>query len=65
MTTADQRPIIQTFDLSDLAREFTRQSTAEIERRRSLEPDFDEALYRQACDLVLRKLKHRESRDAR
>ena len=63
--TSEQRPIIQTFDLRDLAHEFTRQSTAEIERRRSLEPDFDEALYQQARDLVLRKLKHRESRDAR
>ena len=65
MKTSDKRPIIQAFHLSDLAHEFTRQSTAEIERLRSAQPDFDEGLYQQARDLVLRKLKHRDSRDIR
>ena len=65
MKTSDKRPIIQAFHLSDLAHEFTRQSTAEIERLRSVQPDFDEGLYQQARDLVLRKLKHRDSRDLR
>ena len=65
MRTPDKRPIIQAFHLSDLAREFTRQSTAEIERLRSVQPDFDEGLYQRACELVLRKLKHRDPRDMR
>ncbi len=66
MTTSDKGPtIIQAFDLSDLAHEFTRQSAAEIERLRSLQPDFDEGLYQRACELVLRKLKHRDLRDIR
>ena len=62
-TTAD--PIIQTFQLSDLAQEFIRHSTAEIERLRSAQPEIDESLYEQACELVLRKLKHRDQRDIR
>ncbi len=63
MTTAD--PIIHIFQISDLTQEFIHHSTTEIERLRSAQPDLDESLYEQACELVLRKLKHRAQRDIR
>ena len=65
MTTSDKQSIIQEFRLSDLAEEFTAQSSAEIERLRSTQPDFDESLYQQAVELVLRKLNQRDPRDIR
>ncbi len=65
MTTSETQSVIQEFRLSDLAEEFTAQSSAEIERLRSTQPDFDESLYQQAVELVLRKLNQRDPRDIR
>lgn len=65
MTTADKQSVIQEFRLSDLAEEFTEHSRVEMERLRSAQPDFDESLYQQAVELVLRKLNQREPRDIR
>ncbi len=65
MTAANKQSVIQEFRLSDLAEEFTEQSSAEIERLRSTQPDFDETLYQHAVELVLRKLKQRGPRDIR
>ena len=65
MTTANKQSVIQEFRLSDLAEEFTEQSSAEIERLRSTQPDFDETLYQHAVALVLRKLNQRDPRDIR
>lgn len=65
MPTSDKQSVIQEFRLSDLAEEFTEHSGAEMERLRSAQPDFDESLYQQAVELVLRKLKQREPRDIR
>jgi hypothetical protein len=38
------------------AEEFAVYAEAELERRRNAEQDFDEAAYREAVDMVLRKL---------
>jgi hypothetical protein len=65
VSTSDKQSVIQEFRLSDLAEEFTEQSSAEIERLRSTQPDFDETLYQHAVELVLRKLNQRDPRDIR
>lgn len=65
MAIASEQSVIQEFRLSDLAQEFTEQSSAEIERLRSTLPNFDETLYRHAVELVLRKLSQRDPRDVR
>ena len=65
MTEPEKRSVIAEFRLSDLAEEFTTHSQAEIERLRSTRPNFDESLYQQAIELVLRKLAQRPPRDPR
>ncbi len=61
--TKDDTAIVQAFRLSNLAEEFEAHSQAEIDRLRSGEPDLDEGLYKEAIELVLRKLSHHGSRD--
>jgi hypothetical protein len=63
MTTSENQPIVKEFRLSDLAAEFKNHSQAEIERRQSTGADFDENLYQQAVELVLRKLGQHHPRD--
>ena len=43
-------------ELKGLAREFAQFCTLELERRRNSEPEFDESLYEEAVQLVLKKL---------
>lgn len=60
---ADTPSLIREFRLSDLAEEFTHYSQIEAERQQLADPDFDEGLYNQAVELVLRKLQqHRGTR---
>ena len=62
---SDTSSVIQEFRLSNLVDEFTEHSSAEIERLRSSQSEFDEALYQQAVELVIRKLNQRDPRDIR
>jgi hypothetical protein len=50
--------VLQRFQAVDLAKEFLNYSQAEIERLHNLGSDFEESLYQQAVELVLRKLQH-------
>jgi hypothetical protein len=65
MTAAENQLIVREFRLSDLAEEFKNHSRAEMERLQSTDADFDENLYQQAIELVLRKLGQHTSRDTR
>ena len=62
---SDTSSVIQEFRLSNLVDEFTEHSGAEIERLRSSQSEFDETLYQQAVELVIRKLNQRDPRDIR
>jgi hypothetical protein len=64
MSTLPQPVVIQRFQVVDLAKEFLNYSQAEIERLHNTEPDFEESLYQQAVELVLRKLQHSTGGDA-
>ncbi len=65
MTTPENQLIVKEFRLSDLAEEFKNHSRAEIERLQSTDTDFDENLYQQAVELVLRKLDQHNPKDDR
>jgi hypothetical protein len=58
MPTLPQPLVIQRFQVVDLAKEFLNYSRVEIERLHNTRPDFEESLYQQAVELVLRKLQH-------
>ena len=58
MPSSSQPLVIQRFRVIDLAEEFLNHSRMEIERLRNTGPDFEENLYQQAVELVLRKLQH-------
>jgi hypothetical protein len=63
MSTSPQPPVIQRFRVIDLAEEFLNHSRAEIDRLHDTGPDFEESLYQQAVELVLRKLRHSATGD--
>ena len=65
MATSSQSLVIQRFRVINLAEEFRNHSRAEIERLHDTGPDFEESLYQQAVELVLRKLQHSAGGDAR
>jgi len=65
MTTSENQLIVKEFQLSDLAEEFKNHSQAEIERLQGTDTDFDESLYQQAVELVLRKLDQHNPKDDR
>jgi hypothetical protein len=52
------------FRVIDLTEEFLNHSRVEIERLHNTESDFNDDLYQQAVDLVLRKLQHSATGDA-
>lgn len=59
----DSPVIVRQFRLSDPAEEFVHYSQVEAERLQLDDPQFDESLYQQAVELVLRKFKqHRGAR---
>jgi hypothetical protein len=63
VTRSEHGPILRGFRLHHIAEEFENHSRAEIERLRGSDPDFDEQLYQQAIDLVLRKLSQYTARE--
>ena len=63
MTTSENQLIVKEFRLSDLAEEFKNHSRAETERLQGTDTDFDENLYQQAVELVLRKLDQHNPKD--
>jgi hypothetical protein len=64
MPTLPQSLVIQRFQTVDLAKEFLNYSRVEIERLHNTGPDFEESLYQEAVDLVLRRLQHSAGGDA-
>jgi len=55
MSYATEKPLSQS-DLRGPARDFADFCEAEFERRRNTDAPFDEQSYREAMDIVLRKL---------
>jgi hypothetical protein len=53
---SSQSPRPAAFRLRRPEQEFAEFAAAYIERMLASRPDFDQALYQEACDLVLRKL---------
>ena len=56
---SQERTITADFQVEDPVAVFTAFSQEEIQRWRSAEPDFDEALHQEAVSLVLDRLKKR------
>ena len=61
----ERQTIVGGFRLSSLAEEFKKHSYARIDRLRNSRSDFDEGLYEEAVELVLRKISGRESENPR